>query len=73
MSTYALCMSLATVSAMIPMMLSGSLQQALGYRRFFILTTLLGICTLITSALVMVDKELTEEENKPTEKKTIRQ
>ena len=72
-STYALCMSLVTVSVMIPMMLSGSLQQALGYRRFFILTTLLGICTLITSALVMVDKELTEEENKQTEKKTIRQ
>ena len=72
-STYALCMSLVTVSVMIPMMLSGSLQQALGYRRFFILTTLLGVCTLITSALVMVDKELTEEENKPTEKKTIRQ
>lgn len=72
-STYALCMSLVTVSVMIPMMLSGSLQQALGYRRFFILTTLLGICTLITSALVMVDKELTEEENKLTEKKTIRQ
>ena len=72
-STYALCMSLVTVSVMIPMMLSGSLQQALGYRRFFILTTLFGICTLITSALVMVDKELTEEENKLTEKKTIRQ
>lgn len=72
-STYAMCMSLVTVSVMIPMMLSGSLQQALGYRRFFILATLLGICTLITSALVMVDKELTEEENKQTEKKTIRQ
>ena len=72
-STYALCMSLATVSTMIPMMLSGSLQQALGYRSFFILTTLLGICTLITSALVMMDKELTEGENKPTEKKIIRQ
>ncbi len=72
-STYALCMSLVTVAVMIPMMLSGSLQQALGYRRFFILTTLLGICTLITSALVMVDKELTEEKNKQTEKKTIRQ
>lgn len=68
MSTYALCMSLVTVSTMIPMMLSGSFQQALGYRRFFILTTLLGICTLITSALVMVDKELTEEENKQIEK-----
>lgn len=72
-STYALCMSLVTVAVMIPMMLSGSLQQALGYRRFFILATLMGICTLITSALVMVDKELTEEENKQTEKKTIRQ
>ena len=72
-STYALCMSLVTVAVMIPMMLSGSLQQALGYRRFFILATLLGICTLITSALVMVDKDLTEEENKQTEKKTIRQ
>ncbi len=72
-STYALCMSLVTVAVMIPMMLSGSLQQALGYRCFFILATLMGICTLITSALVMVDKELTEEENKQTEKKTIRQ
>ena len=72
-STYALCMSLVTVSVMIPVMLSGSLQQALGYRRFFILTTLSGVCTLITSALVMMDKELTEERNKQTEKKTIRQ
>lgn len=71
-STYALCMSLTMVSAMIPMMLSGSFQQTLSYRRLFTLTTLSGICTLIISVLMAVDKKLMEEGNGSTEKKTVR-
>lgn len=52
-STYALCMSFVAVAIMIPTMLAGTLQETLGYRRFFIFTALCGIAPLIVSAIVL--------------------
>ena len=61
-STYALCMSLVSTATMIPVMISGALQEAFGYRMFFIITACCGITTLIVSAIVMMDSELNEKE-----------
>ena len=47
---------------MIPVMISGALQEAFGYRMFFIITACCGITTLIVSAIVMMDSELNEKE-----------
>lgn len=52
-STFMLCVALAAVAMAIPFILSGTLQMALGYRRFFMLTALCGVATLTATLLVM--------------------
>ncbi len=52
-ATYPLCLSLTTLSVMCGMMISGSLQQAMGYRQYFILTTFCCIAPVVVSLIVL--------------------
>lgn len=56
-SHYALCTALMTLSLMIPGLFSGDLQEAVGYRVFFIIVMLFCSVTFVVSALVTIDPE----------------
>lgn len=60
-ATYALGMSLVYAAMMIPSSISGSLQEALGYRMFFVTTACCGLATLVATAIVMTDPKLDQE------------
>ncbi len=56
-SHYALCTALMTLSLMIPGLFSGDLQEAVGYRMFFIIVMLFCSVTFLVSALVSIDPD----------------
>ena len=57
-STYSLCKGLTALAIMIPVMVSGSMQQTMGYRMFFIFVTISSLITMIVSLIVMADHDL---------------
>ena len=56
-SHYALCTALMALSMMIPGLFAGALQEAVGYRMFFIIVMVFCIVTFIVSRLVKIDPE----------------
>ena len=56
-SHYALCTALMALSMMIPGLFAGALQEAVGYRMFFIIVMVFCIVTFIVSLLVKIDPE----------------
>ena len=62
-SHYALCTALMALSMMIPGLLSGYLQEAVGYRAFFIIVMLFCIVTFAVSAFIKIDPNFGKKEN----------
>ena len=56
-SHYALCTALMALSMMIPGLFAGALQEAVGYRMFFIIVMVFCIVTFVVSRLVKIDPE----------------
>lgn len=56
-SHYALCTAMMALSMMIPGLFSGFLQEAVGYRMFFIIVMLFCAVTFIVSAFVKIDSD----------------
>ena len=56
-SHYALCTALMALSMMIPGLFAGALQEAVGYRLFFIIVMIFCAVTFIVSRLVKIDPE----------------
>ena len=54
-SHYALCTAFMALSMMLPGMVSGALQQAMGYRSFFIMVMFLCVITFIVTYFIKVD------------------
>lgn len=54
---YALCTAFMALSMMIPGLVAGFLEEALGYRMFFIGTMMLCIVTVIVSCLIKIDPD----------------
>lgn len=62
-SHYALCTAFMALSMMIPGMFAGALQEAVGYRTFFIIVMALCSVTFIMSALLKIDPEFGKKNN----------
>ena len=58
---YAFCTGFMALGMMLPGMFAGMLQEALGYLNFFILTTLLCICTFWITSKINIRDEYYEE------------
>lgn len=56
-SHYALCTALMALSMMIPGLFSGYLQEAVGYRAFFIIVMVFCAATFLVSAFIKIDPE----------------
>ena len=56
-SHYALCTAFMALSMMIPGLFAGELQQAVGYRTFFIIVTACCLMTFVVAAIVDIDPE----------------
>ncbi|MBO5603219.1 MAG: MFS transporter [Prevotella sp.] len=54
-SHYALCTAFMALSMMLPGMVSGKLQQVMGYQSFFILVMILCVVTFIVTYIIKVD------------------
>ena len=54
---YALCTALMALSMMIPGLFAGALQEAVGYRSFFIIVTICCAVTFIVTSLLKIDPE----------------
>jgi len=54
---YALCTALMALSMMLPGLVAGYLQEAVGYRAFFVIVVLLCAITFIVTKLIKVDSE----------------
>lgn len=61
-SHYALCTAFMALSMMIPGMFAGALQEAVGYRTFFIIVMALCSITFIISSLLKIDPEFGKKE-----------
>lgn len=56
-SHYALCTAFMALSMMIPGLFAGQLQEAVGYKNFFVIVMMCCIVTFIMAAIVKVDPE----------------
>ncbi len=56
-SHYALCTAFMALSMMLPGMVSGKLQQIMGYQSFFILVMILCVITFLVTYFIKVDPE----------------
>ena len=56
-SHYALCTALMALSMMIPGMFAGALQEAVGYRMFFVIVVCSCVLTYIVTALLKIDPD----------------
>lgn len=56
-SHYALCTAFMALSMMIPGLFAGALQEAVGYKMFFIIVMLACTMTFVVSALLKIDPE----------------
>lgn len=62
-SHYALCTALMALSMMLPGLVAGWLQEAVGYQMFFIIVMALCSITFLVSALVKIDPEFGKKNN----------
>jgi PAT family beta-lactamase induction signal transducer AmpG len=62
-SHYALCTAFMALSMMIPGLFAGALQEAVGYRMFFIIVMLTCAMTYIVTALLKIDPEFGKKTN----------
>lgn len=62
-SHYALCTALMALSMMIPGLFAGALQEAVGYRTFFIIVMLTCSLTFIVSSFLKIDPEFGKKTN----------
>ena len=56
-SHYAFCTAISYLGLMLPGMVSGYMKDALGYRLFFVVVTVLCIITFLVASLIKVDKD----------------
>lgn len=56
-SHYALCTALMALSMMLPGLVSGDLQEAVGYQMFFIIVMIFCVVTFLVAALVKIDSD----------------
>jgi len=56
-SHYALCTALMALSMMIPGMVAGALQEAVGYRTFFLIVMACCVVTFIVASYVKIDAD----------------
>ncbi len=56
-SHYALCTAFMALSMMLPGMVSGKMQQAMGYQSFFVLVMILCVITFLVTYFIKVDPE----------------
>ncbi|MCD8289566.1 MAG: MFS transporter [Prevotella sp.] len=56
-SHYALCTALMALSMMLPGLFAGTLQEAVGYRAFFLIVVALCIVTFVVTAFVKIDPD----------------
>lgn len=64
-SHYALCTALMALSMMIPGMFAGALQEAVGYRTFFIIVCCFCAVTYIVTSLLKIDPKFGQKEETP--------
>ena len=62
-SHYALCTAFMALSMMLPGLFAGALQEAVGYRTFFIIVMLSCSLTYIVTALLKIDPEFGKKSN----------
>ncbi len=56
-SHYALCTALMALSMMLPGLFAGTLQEAVGYRAFFLIVVALCVVTFVVTAFVKIDPD----------------
>ena len=56
-SHYALCTALMALSMMIPGLFAGALQEAVGYRAFFVIVVVCCVMTYIVASLLQIDPD----------------
>jgi len=61
-SHYALCTALMALSMMIPGLFAGALQEAVGYRMFFVIVMFFCIVTFLVAAFVKIDPRFGKKE-----------
>ena len=57
---YAFCTGFMALGMMLPGMVAGYLQEAVGYLNFFIITMVLCTLTFIVASLIKIDKDFDE-------------
>ena len=62
-SHYALCTALMALSMMIPGLFAGALQEAVGYKTFFIIVMVSCLMTYVVSAFLKIDPEFGKKAN----------
>ena len=62
-SHYALCTALMALSMMIPGLFAGALQEAVGYRMFFIIVVVMCSLTYIVSAFLKIEPEFGKKQD----------
>jgi len=70
-SHYALCTALMALSMMIPGLFAGALQEAVGYRTFFIIVMVFCSVTFIVSKLIRIDPEFGKKKKIEVEEEQI--
>ncbi len=65
-SHYALCTAFMALSMMIPGLFAGALQEAVGYRMFFIIVCAFCVVTYLVSFFVKIDPAYGKKENEET-------
>jgi len=62
-SHYALCTAFMALSMMIPGLFAGALQEAVGYRHFFIIVMVCCIVTFLVTSFLKIDSDFGKKEN----------
>lgn len=62
-SHYALCTAFMALSMMIPGLFAGALQEAVGYRHFFIIVMICCIVTFLVTSFLKIDADFGKKEN----------
>ena len=59
---YAFCTGLMALGMMLPGMIAGYLQEAVGYLNFFIIAMVLCVLTFVVAGMVKIENDFDEEE-----------
>ena len=69
-SHYALCTAFMALSLMIPGLFAGALQEAVGYRTFFIIVMICCIVTFVVTSFLKIDPEFGKKKEEKKEETT---